>query len=112
MCGGDRPVAPTGVGGGDQPGCADREHRPGAPAFVSKHNFLPLREKVRVKETPPKGFASRRCMPESVHFQCSMRNEMVLHLRAAPETYVNERAAMVDKCIPLVLFRSSQQEHT
>ena len=27
MCRGDRPVAPTGVGDGDQPGCADWERR-------------------------------------------------------------------------------------
>ena len=34
MCRGDRPVAPTGVGDGDQPGCADRKRRLGAPALV------------------------------------------------------------------------------
>ncbi len=34
MCRDDRPVAPTDVGDGDQPDCADRKRRLEAPALV------------------------------------------------------------------------------
>ncbi len=69
MCRGDRPVAPTGAGDGDQPDCADRERRL-LSAIAGSADFS--RQRMHPKGSAPSGLGALTLVGTKCTLKCAL----------------------------------------